>query len=171
MWVIFYPTIIAEPEIEFREKFLWIICWMVWLDFVVGQSTPQILINAGLGRLATRLRLRKAVCGPNWMLQIPLFWVLWMLVIQSSCFAIRFPPSIFHSNYLPMTLCCCWIRGTGEFGLQSVSRFLVGTMVRWWLTRYIVYVQIINSQLVDGHLGAPTGVKPWWLRVIPAGRG
>jgi len=43
--------------------------------------------------LAERLHLLKVVCGLKWMPSIPLFWVLWLLVVQSSCFAMCFPPA------------------------------------------------------------------------------
>jgi len=93
MWVIFNPTIIAEPQIEFREEFVHGICWLEWFDFVVFQSTPEMLIYPCFGLLAKWLSLLKVMCGPKWMPWIPLFWVLAMLVVQSSCFAICFPPA------------------------------------------------------------------------------
>ena len=34
-----------------------------------------------------------------------------MLIVQSSFFAIHFPPHIFHSDYLLMNLHLGWIRG------------------------------------------------------------
>jgi len=83
-----------------------------------------------------------------------------MLVVQSSCFAICCPPRIFQSNNLPMSLCLCWIRGTGEIRLLRVDRFFVGSIFRWWLTWYAVYEWIVNWQLVDGHSGAPIVVNP-----------
>jgi len=166
----FNPTIIAEPKIEFRQELSHGICWLEWFDFEVFLSTPGMSIYPGFRLLAKRLSLLKVVCGPKWMAWIPVFWVLAMHVVQSSCFSICFPPHIFHSNYLPMTLCLCWIRGTGEIGLLRVDRFFVGSILRWWCTRNIVFELIINWQLVDGHWGAPTVVKPWWLRVILAGR-
>jgi len=93
-----------------------------------------------------------------------IFCVLLKLVVQWSCFAIPCTPYIFHSNYLPMRLCLCWIRGTGEIRLLRVYRFFIGSIFRWWCTRYIVDKWVSNCQLVDGHSGTPTEDKPWSLR-------
>jgi len=144
MRVIFNPTIIAEPEIEFRDKLSHGISWVEGFDFEICQSTPEMLIYPWFRLLAKRLSLLKVVCRPKWMLWIPLFWVLSMLVVQSSCIAMRFPPCIFHSNYLPMSFCLCRIRGTGEIRLLRVYRFFAGSSLRWWCTRYIAYEEIIN---------------------------
>jgi len=43
-------------------------------------------------------------------------------------------PHIFHWNYLPISLCHCWIRGTGQIRLLRVYRFFVGSIFRWWYT-------------------------------------
>jgi len=74
----------------------------------------------------------------------PLFWVLAMLVVQSSCFAICFPSHIFHSNYLRISLHLCWIRGTCQIQLLVVYSFIVRSIFRWWRTRYIVCGKIIS---------------------------
>jgi len=67
-----------------------------------------------------------------------------MLVVQSSFFAICFPSCIFHSNNLPMSLCLCWIRGTGHIRLLGVYSVFIGSICRSWSTRYIVYEEIIS---------------------------
>jgi len=170
MWVILNPTIIVEPQIEFREELSQGICWLEWFDFDVVQSTPEMLIYPCSRSLAKWLSLLKGVCRPKWMPWNLLFWGLAMLVVQSSRFAIRFPPRIFHSNYLPMSFCLCWIRGTGEIRLLRVYRFFVVSIFGWWCTLYVVYSLIINWQHVDGHSGAPTVFTPSWLRVREAGR-
>jgi len=92
-----------------------------------------------LNLLGNRLSQLKVVCRPKCMPWIPLFWVLSMLVVQSSWFAIRFPSHIFQSNYLPMTLCLCWIRCTGEIRLQRLYWFFVESIFRGRHTRYVVH--------------------------------
>jgi len=89
--------------------------------------------------LAKQLSGPKVICGPKSMRWIPLFWVLVTLLVQSSCFAIRFPLCIFYSNYLPMSLCPGWIRGTGKIRLLRAYRFFVESIIRWWCTWYVVY--------------------------------
>ena len=118
----------------------------VWYSPEIDASkfTLHILSNTPGGfqwlkYILLMLSLLNVMCGPKWMPWIPLFWVLLMLVVQSSCFAIHFPPHIFHSNYLPMRLCLGWIRGTGEIRLLRVYWFFVGSILRWWCTWYVVY--------------------------------
>ena len=146
------------------------ICWLEWFDFDVVQSTSEMWINPGLHLLVKWRILLKVVCGLKWMPCIAWFWVHAMLVVQFSCFAILFPPNSFHSNYLSMSLCHGWIRGTGEIRLLRVYRFFIGSIFRWLCTWYVVDELIINQHLVDGYSGAPTVFKLWWLRMIPAGR-
>jgi hypothetical protein len=100
MSVTFSPTIIAKPEIEFREELSHSICWLEVLDFEIVQSTPEMLIYARFCFLAEGFSLQKVVWGLKWTLPwILLFWVLAMLVVQSCCFAICFPPQIFHPTF------------------------------------------------------------------------
>jgi len=47
MLVIFNPTIIPEPEIEFREQLWQGIFWLEWYNFEVVQSTPEMLTYPG----------------------------------------------------------------------------------------------------------------------------
>jgi hypothetical protein len=79
-----------------------------------------------------------------------------MQVVKSSRFAICFPPRTVHSNYLPMALCHCWIRGTGENRLLEDYRFCIGRIFRGWCTRNIAYKSIIVWQVVDDHSGPPS---------------
>jgi hypothetical protein len=109
------------------------------IQFWSVQSTPQTLINLHCHLLAEWLSLLKVMCWLNRMPWISLFWVFVMLVVQSSCIAICFPPGIFHSNYLPMSPCLCWIRNTSQIRLLGVYRFVFGSIFRWWCTMYIVY--------------------------------
>ena len=67
-----------------------------------------------------------------------------MLVVEFSCFAIHFPPCIFHSDYLPKSLCLGLICGTCQITLVAVYRFLGCGIFRWWCTWYIVYGYLIN---------------------------
>jgi len=110
MWLIINPTIIARPEIVLRQDLPQFICWLEWFDLALVQSMPQMLIYPQFPLLAKWLSLLKVVCWLKWMPWIPLFWVLGMLVVQSSCFAICFPPRIFHSNFLTLSVCLSWIR-------------------------------------------------------------
>jgi len=50
-----------------------------------------------------------------------------------------FPPRVLHSNYLPMSPRLCWIRGKSQIRFLGVNRFFVGSIFRWWCSRYIVY--------------------------------
>jgi len=54
------------------------------------------------------------------------------------------PPCIFQPNYIPISICLCWTRGTGEIRLLRVYRFGVGSIFRWWCTWYIAYESILN---------------------------
>ena len=69
-------------------------------------------------------------------------------------------PRIFQSNYLPMSFCLGWIRGTAEVRLLRVDSFFVGSIIRLWCTLYFVYQSILYWQFVDDRSGAPTVVKP-----------
>jgi len=138
MWIIFNQSIIAKPKIEFREEHSQGICWLKWSDFEVFQSTPEMIIYHCFRVLAKRLNPLKVVCVPQWIPWIPLFVVLSILIVQFSCLAIRFPPRMFHSKYLPMSLCLCWIWGTGEIMLLRVYRFVVGSIFKVWRTWYVV---------------------------------
>jgi len=140
----FNPKIIAEPKIEFWEELLQSICRLKWFDYEGVQSMPQMLIDPRFRLLEEWLRLLEVVCWLTWMPWIPLFWVLAMLGVQSSCFAICCPPRIFHSNYLPMSPRLCSIRGTCQIRLLGVYCFFVGSIFRWWCTRYIVHGWIIS---------------------------
>jgi hypothetical protein len=114
VWIIFNPTISSQPKFESTEK-LWLsIWWLTWFDVEDVQSTPHILIYPCCCLLAKCLSLLNVVCRMKRILQIPLIWVLAMLIVQSSWFAIYFPLPIFHSNYLPMSTCLCLIRRTGQ---------------------------------------------------------
>jgi len=144
MWMIFNPMIIAEPKIKFREELSQGIRWLECFEFEVVQSMPEMLIDPRFRVLAEGLILLKVVCWPICMPWIPLFWVLAMLIVQSSWFAICFPTCIFHSNYLPMSHCLCWIRGTCQIRLLGFYSFFVRSIFRWWYTRYIFYVWIIS---------------------------
>jgi len=62
--------------------------------------------------------------------------------IQLLCHMLS--PRIFHSNYLPMSPRLCWIRGTCQIRLLGVYCFFVGSIFRWWCTRYIVHGWIIS---------------------------
>jgi len=107
MWVIFIHTIIAKPRIQFKEDFSHGIYRLEGFDFEGIQSTPEMLIYPGFRLLAEWSSLVKLICRPKWMPWIPLFWVLAMLVVQSSCFAIRFPPPHFPLQlpaYEPLSL-------------------------------------------------------------------
>jgi len=88
------------------------------------------------------------MCWLRRMEWITLFWVLAMLVVESSCFALCFPFRIIHPNYLPRSLRLCWIRGTYQIRLLGVHSFIVGSSFRWWCPRYIV-CGLIFSWLVD----------------------
>jgi hypothetical protein len=76
--------------------------------------------------LVNQLSLLKVVCGLKLIPWIPVFWVLAILVVQSSCFAIRVALHIFHSHYLPMSHYHDCIIGTGEIKLLRVNWFCVG---------------------------------------------
>jgi len=145
--MIFNRSIIAKPKFQFSEELSQGICWLKWFNFDVVQSMPQRFIYQKWCLLAKLGSLMSVVCSPNLMPSIPLFWVLAMLVVQSSCFAICFPPSIFQSNYLPMSLYLCWIRGTCNIRLLGVNSFFLGSIIRWWwwCTRYIVHWYIIGQ--------------------------
>ena len=143
MWMIYNPTIIAKPEFELSVELSQVIRWLEWFDFELVQSTPRMLIYPCFCLLAKWLSLLKVVCWLKWMRWIPLCWVLAMLVVQSSCFAISFPPCIFHSNCLSMSLCLCWIRSTCQIRLLGLYSFFVRSIFMWWCTRYIAYGQII----------------------------
>jgi len=79
-------------------------------------------------------------------------------------------PYAFPPAFSTATSCLWPFVLVGSGGQVRVYRFFVVNIVRWWCTRSIVYELIINWQLVNGHSGAPTVVKPWWLKVIPASR-
>jgi len=160
----------AESDIEFREELSHGICWLEGFELEVVLSTAEKLIYPWFWLLVEQLSLLKVVCRPKWMPWMPVFWVLSMLVVQSSCFPISFPPRIVHSTYLSMRICLCWIRGSGEIGLLRVYRFFVGSIFGWWCTQYVVYEYIIIAQLADGQSDVRTDVKPWWLWVVAAGR-
>jgi len=170
MWVTFNRWIINKLEIELQDKSHQGICWWEPFNVDVVQSTPEMAINWWFRSLAKHLSLWNVVCGPKWMPWKPFFWVLSMLVVQSSCFATGLPPCIFYSNYLFMSLQFYSIRGTGAIRLLRVYRFIVQSISWWWCIWNIVDLYIINWQLVDGDWGAPTVVKSCWVRVIPAGR-
>jgi len=123
----FNPTIITEPIIKIRHVLCQCICWLKWFDFEFVQSMPQMLIYPPICSLPKWFCLVNVVRWPQWMPWIPSFWVLEMLVVSSSYVAIPFLPSIFHSNYLPMSLGLCWSRGTGQIRLQGVDSFFVGS--------------------------------------------
>ena len=53
--------------------------------------------------------------------------------------AVAVAPCIFYSNWLPMSPCFCGIRGTCQIRLLMVNCFFIGSIFRWWRTRYIVY--------------------------------
>jgi len=97
-------------------------------------------------RLATWLRLLNIMCWLKWMPWIPLFWVLAMLVVDFSCFAICTPHHSLHCNYLPTSLCLHLIRGTCQKRFLWVHSFFVGRILRWWCTRYIVNGKIFSWQ-------------------------
>ena len=134
----YYP----EAQIKSREEHFQHICCMKWLDFEVVQSTPQTLIYPHVCLLAKRLSPLKVTCWLELMTWISLFWVLAMLIEQSSCIAIWFPTCIFHSNYLAMSFCMCWIRGTCQMSCQVVYSLFIGSIFRRRCTMYIVYGQI-----------------------------
>jgi hypothetical protein len=75
---------------------------------------------------------------------IPLFCVLAILVVQSSCFALGYPSHIIYSNYQPVSLLLCWISGTCEFSHLGVYVFFVRRIFIWWRTRYFVNGWIIS---------------------------
>jgi len=129
---------------EFGEEFSEGICRVKWFSFEVVQSTPQLLIDSRFCLLAKWLSQLKVVCWLKWMPWIPLFWVLLMLVVEFSCFAICVHPCIFHSNYMPMSLCLFWIRGPYQIRPLGVYCFFVRSIFRWWCTRNIVYGYIIS---------------------------
>jgi hypothetical protein len=139
IWVIFNATIIAEAKIAFREEFSQGICRLEALDLEVDQSTPEMLIYPGFRFLAKQLSRLKGVCRATRMPWIPLFWVLVMRVVQSNRFAICCPPCIFHFNYLPLSFCLYWIRGSGEIWLMKVCTFFIGSIFRWLSTMYGIY--------------------------------
>jgi len=123
-----------------------LIAWKIGEVSVVGctndwqnRSSSRMLIDPRFRLLAKWSSLIKVVCWLKRMPRIPLFWLLLMLVVQSSCFAIYFPPCIFHSNYLSMSPRLCWIRGTWQIRRLGVYCFFVRSIFRWWRTSYIVY--------------------------------
>jgi len=126
-------------QIQFREEVLQGICWLHWFNSEVVQSTLQMLNYPCFHLLDHWLRLFKVMCWLKWMPWIPLFWVLAMLVVQSCCFAICFPNSIFHSNYVPMSRCRCWIWGTCQIRLWEFYHPFIRSIFGWWCTRDIVY--------------------------------
>jgi len=141
------------------------------IDVVVVQSIRQILTYPRFHFLAKWLSLLKVVCWLKWILWIPLFWVLAMLVVQSRYLAIYFPFCIFHSNFLPMNIRLCWIRGTSQIRLLGVYSFFVRRIFWVSCNRHTVYGWINQmTQLIDGHYGAPTEVAPRWLGFIPVHR-
>ena len=107
--------------------------------FWIVQSMPEILLNPHCRLLDTWLSLLKVVYWLKSMPWIPLFCILAMLVVQSSCFAICFPLRVFDSNYLPMSVRLCFIRGTCQIRHPGVYSFFVGSISRRWLTTHIVY--------------------------------
>ena len=115
------------------------------IQFEVVQSMPQMLINAHFCFLAKWLSLWKVVCLQKSKPWIPLFWVLVMRVVQSSCFAICSPSHIIHTNYLPMSLCLGWIRGTCHIRLLGVYSFFIRSIFRWWHTKYHGYRSITSG--------------------------
>jgi len=138
MWIIFNPTIIVMHEVELREAGLQGSWWLESFDFEVVLFMPQKLIYPRFHLLATWLSLLKVVCWSNKIPWIPLFKVLAMLCVQSSCVAICFPARMFYSNYLPMSLCMCCIRSTCPIRILGVYSFLVGNIFRWRRTWHIV---------------------------------
>jgi len=100
------------------------------IHFGVVQSIPQMLTDSCICWSDKRLSLLKVVCRQPWIPWMPFFWVLLMHVVQSGCFALCFPPCIFHFNNLHKTLCHGWIRGTCEIGELRVWRFCVGSNFR-----------------------------------------
>jgi len=84
-------------------------------------------------------------CWMKWMPCIPLLWVLAMLVVQTSWFAICFSQCICYSNYLPLSLCRCWISSTDQVRMLGVTSFFIQSIFRWWSTRYIFHRYIIST--------------------------
>jgi len=99
--VIFNPTIISKAEIKLREEISQAICRVEWSIIDVYQSRPQMEINRHINLLAKWLRLLKVMCRSKSMPWIPLFWVLLMLVVQSSCFPICIPSPHFPLKLSP----------------------------------------------------------------------
>ena len=69
-----------------------------------------------------------------------------MLVVQSSCFAICFPPGNIPCNYLLMYHHCCLISSTRQSMLVGVYSLFVCSNLRWCCARYIVDGLLISCQ-------------------------
>jgi len=128
----------SKHEINVREWLSLCIDWLGLFDFGVVQLKPQMLIYPQFRLLAIWVSQYQVVCRIKWMLWNPLFWVLAILVVQSSCFAINFPSRIFHSKYILILICPGLIWGTHQIETSVGLWYLHADYFRSWFTRYIV---------------------------------
>jgi len=95
---------------------------------------------------------------------------LWCLLYNPVALPYAFPPFIFHSNYLPMSLSLVGSRVHvrsgfwGYIGSSSGGSSGCGTPGTLSISRSLV------KKLIDGNSGGPTAVEPWWLWWIPSCR-
>lgn len=128
------------------------------------QWMPQILIDPHFCVPHMWLNLFNIVFWPNWMPQIPWFWVVVMVVIQSRSIVLCFPPNILHSKSLLTSTHLCWVRCTCQIEILGVNCIFVGSIFSWWRTSHIVYGYIISWLTQWWQLRCTDGCQPMMTR-------
>jgi hypothetical protein len=125
--IIFNPTIIGQPKIQCTDELSYSIWWLKSFDVEDVQCSPCMLMYPRLFFLAEWLSLWNVMCCLKRITWIPLFWVLVMLIVQSSCFAIWFPPA-----FSTLTT-CLWVLVFVGSGVQVRSLFWESILSWSWV--------------------------------------
>jgi len=155
----FCSTVISKPQSNFWEELTQCSGPLQWYRFQGVQPSCKMFIDLRLCVLAKGLSQLKVFCRSKWVPCISLFWLLSLLIVLSSYFAIHCPPKMMLSNN------CTTGGGIDGLGVH------VGSLFR----RFICCVSRLSScsgspstlcmcrllvtQLIDGCSGTHTTIQ------------